>query len=314
MRVTPSEPSNAAILDAAAAWGGPEAPPILARLGRQGARTRIEAIADREPGRSLDDLRDARAAQAGPDLDRVHPSWLVRALVEESPSVRRAVVATIAEPTRSRLLAGLGLEVAATDADHPADPEAVAIALGLWTERLVGDLPPRPDDPIAIRALSTLEPVGLYRLARLTALAKRSTLPGVDSEPFGPRDRARANRLAHEAGSPPDPRMIELAAADWKGSGPAGRHRLAGLGLASLARVLSGVDPYRARWAIQHIPYPIAKQLRWAMARPQAGIRAVRDREADFLLAAARLLRDEGRPTPIDCEDDRQPGEGEPRS
>src|SRR5690242_11224669 len=49
-------------------------------------------------GSASDELRADLAAQAHPDLRRVHPTWWVRALQEESPAVRLAVAAHAPDP------------------------------------------------------------------------------------------------------------------------------------------------------------------------------------------------------------------------
>ena len=44
------------------------------------------------------------------------------------------------------------------------------------------------------------------------------------------------------------------------------RRELALLGLTSLARLLLELDTFRVRWALQHVPYSIAKRIRSIMA------------------------------------------------
>ena len=166
-------PTDQALVASLAAWGGVEALPLLRRFGTQRARELAGALVPDPPAEFLGLLRESRSAQIGPDPTRVHPSWYVRALQDESPAVRRVVAGATAGPLRSTLLRGLGLDPADLAPDHADHPEAHRIALALWTERLVGDLPGRDDDPDAIVVLSTLGLVGLYRLLRLCGLAKR---------------------------------------------------------------------------------------------------------------------------------------------
>jgi hypothetical protein len=54
-----------------------------------------------DPETARDRLRREHAALARPDLSRVHPSWWVRALKEETPSVRRAVAANVPPPRQA---------------------------------------------------------------------------------------------------------------------------------------------------------------------------------------------------------------------
>ncbi len=292
----PLSPSDRATVAALDAWAGPEALPLLRRFGHQKARD-LAGTVGTTPA-AVDALRLDLKAQLGPDSSRVHPTWYARALREESEAVRRAVVAGTPEPLRSTLIGELGIEPADLVSDHPADPEAARVALTLWTERLVGDLPARPGDPPAIVALASLGRFGLYRLLRLCGQAKRSILAGTDPVPARPLARARLAAMAGRLGGPGDPRLVQLAGLDAAASDSLGRHRLAGLGLTTLGRLLATADPYRVRWALQHVPYPIAKRLRLAASQPQAAIKAVQAWEGRFLAAATQRLADEGLDSP----------------
>ena len=73
-------------------------------------------------------------AEATADLGWIHPTWLIRALQDESPTVR-AVVAAHGPPIVRRALLASGV---AADFDHDPHPEALAWVSALWTERLVG--------------------------------------------------------------------------------------------------------------------------------------------------------------------------------
>ncbi len=288
-------PTDQALVAALAAWGGVEALPLLRRFGMQRARELAGAFVPQPPPDPLDRLQSARAAQFGPDPARVHPSWYVRAIQEESPAVQRAVIGGTPEPLRSTLIRGLGLEPDDLAPDHPADPDSRQVALALWTERLVGDLPRRVDDPPAIRALATLGRVALYRLLRLCGLAKRAVVPGATILAEG---RFMGERFSHFQGQLDgslDARLLQLTANEWETTKPFGRHRLAGFGLSTLGRLLNRADPYRVRWALQHVPYPIAKRLRIAASRPEASVREVIALEGRILGAALERLRTEGR-------------------
>src|SRR5690606_17663670 len=58
------------------------------------------------------------------------------------------------------------------------------------------------------------------------------------------------------------------------------------LGLSSLGRLLSAVEPHRARWALQHLPYAAAR-----LARPYLGPDAPGLSTADVMAWEAGLLR-----------------------
>ncbi|HEY2158418.1 MAG TPA: hypothetical protein VGH33_22500 [Isosphaeraceae bacterium] len=288
-------PTDEALVAALAAWGGVEALPLLRRFGAQRARGLAGALVPTPPAAPLELLRESGAAQSGPDPARVHKSWYIRALQDESPAVRRVVVSATREPLRTTLIEALGLSDTDLLPDCPAEPRACEVALTLWTERLVGDVPPRHGDPLAVRALTTLGPVGLYRLLRLCGLAKRAV--GGEAAIASAR-RVTTNRLAalrSRLARPIDARLVQIAEKDWAAAAPLGRHRLAGTGLATLGRLFAKVEPYRVRWALQHVAYPVAKRLRIAASRPEATIREVQELEARVLDAAWDRLREEGR-------------------
>ncbi len=283
-------PSDQALLAAFAAWAGTEEPALLLRLGHQRARMLLEAKRTVSSVDPITSLQASHKAQITADPSRVHPSWYVRALQDESPAVQRSVAEAAEEPLRSILLRELRLAAAELKPDRPPDPEVLQMAQTLWTERLVGDLPSRDDDPPAINALVCLSERRLYQLHRLMGLAKLSMLADLDREQFGRANRSRLHHFAGRLAGPIDPRLTRLARNDWTASQPFGRHALAGLGLTTLGRLLGQADPHRLRWALQHRPYSIAKRLRVAASQPQAMVKAVIAWEGRFLdLALERL-------------------------
>jgi len=237
---TPS--TNAAFELAALAWGSdsedPRAEAALRRLGR----------AHRE---------EARA-----DLSRVHPTWLVRAVQDESPAVR-AIVAGLGPPSvQAALRAAFG---APSSPDRRPHPEVLEWVLALWSERLVGGEPERDDDPPIIVALARLSPLEAYRLWHGVGRAKR--------------------RLAEDPGQAPEVRawiQRDVETVDRAGFGP--RRRTALLGLTTAARLLGDCEPFRSRWAVQHLPYPVVKRLR-RFTPPAA------KRSASLSRLEARILR-----------------------
>ncbi len=117
--------------------------------------------------RALERLREMHVATVEVELKRVHPSWLVRALQEESPAVQRLVAASVPE-SLARLASGRALARCAGyrsgPAGHPIFREWVT---GLWTERLLGGEASRPDDSPAFVAV-----------CRLSATRGLSAVPG----------------------------------------------------------------------------------------------------------------------------------------
>src|SRR5262249_30808766 len=144
---------------------------LLARLEPSWARRMLDGEGGSTTGagdrvEARERLREAHRAEARVEPARVHPSWWARALREESPSVRRAVVAAAPEPIPSRVQAGLLLDNDDLRAERPADPEVLAWACSLWTERLVGGEPRKADDPPVILMMSGLSPRAAHRLCR----------------------------------------------------------------------------------------------------------------------------------------------------
>jgi hypothetical protein len=252
----------------------------------------VEAVASAVEGT----LVRAHAAEARPDLGHVHPSWWVRALKDESPSVQRAVAASAAPGLRSILLHGLGLDPADLVVDHPPDPDALRWTLGLWTERIVGDLAEWPDDPSIIVALTHRGFREVVELAQAIGLAKLA-LSSVAPPPLRARDRARFEAFQGRWGEA-DAASRTRARRDLEPFLP-GR-RWARLGLVTFGRLLARAEPYRTRWALQHLPYGVARTVRRSIkdcggkvaAWESVILRHARER----LIVEGRLRgRDEGR-------------------
>jgi hypothetical protein len=288
--------ADRAFLNAWRGWEGTTGPRLWDRIGPEWRNALLrarEAQVDLDPEAARDRLRREHAALAQPDLGRVHPSWWVRAIQQEPPSVQRAVTASLPTPLRAPLLAGLDLTPADLETDRPPHPEAVRSVLALWTERLIGDLPERPDDPPAIRAVTRLGPRRLVRLVRVCGLAKW-TLAAGETVPRTGADRVRVGDFCRTFG-PIDERVRALALRDLESVDRKDRHFQVTLGWLTLARLLSLANPYRVRWALQHLPYPIAKATRGLMPPPtRPNLRWLRWEEA-VLRTAWDRLRAEGR-------------------
>jgi hypothetical protein len=212
-----------------------------------------------EPARALDRLRTMHRTSARVELGRVHPSWWVRALLEESPAVQRVVAAALPEFVRHPVQAGLLLDSQDLLSERAVDPEVLGWILGLWSERLVGGEPERPDDPPAIIALSRLSPRAGYGLCRLAGFCKM-LLAG--QTPGG--DRARWDWLRGRLAAAGSEFQAEARREVRAGvsSRIASRHHPARFGLVTFGRLLAECEPFRVRWALQHWPYRMAKLTR----------------------------------------------------
>jgi hypothetical protein len=247
---------------------------------------------------AIERLRRMHGASTRLDLVRVHPSWCVRALVDESPAVQRAVTAALHESIRHPVQAGLLLDTQDLRSQRRADPETLGWVLGLWAERLVGGEPERPDDPPAIVALSRLSPRAGYGLCRLAGFCK---LLLAGRQPRGERLRSSRQerwewlrgRLAAASVEfrAEARREVDLGVSDRIAS----RHHPARLGLVTFGRLLAECEPFRVRWALQHWPYPMAKLTRSLMAAAATGSTVMFEGEALVLKTVWDRLNLEGR-------------------
>jgi hypothetical protein len=256
------------------------------RLLEGGGAGRIEPMAAVDRAEARERLRQAHRAEARVDPARVHSSWWARALQEESPAVRRAVVAAAPEAIRGQVQSALLLDNDDLRAERPADPEVLACTLSLWTERLVGGEPGRPDDPPVIAAMSGLSPRGGYRLCRYAGELKLALM-----------GRTRADwqrKFAASAG----PEFAAIAKNDIRNT-PAGklppRRLSARIGLLTIARLLSDCEPFRVRWALQHCPYTIAKLARSLMPPAEKRSAVMMQVESEILRTAWERLNGEQR-------------------
>ena len=269
---------------------------LLGRLEPSWARRMLDGLAASPSGvgersEARERLREAHRAEARVDPSRVHPSWWARGLREESPSVRRAVVAAAPEPIRGRVQSELLLDNDDLRAERPADPEALAWACSLWTERLVGGDPRRADDPPVIVAMSGLPLGAAYRLCRYAGELKLA----MAGEPTAGWARA----FASTAG----PEFAVVARHDIRSASAAlaklpPRRRPARIGLLTIARLLAVGEPFRVRWALQHWPYTIAKLVRALMPPPAKRSAVMMDVESAVLSSARSRVRPGGSPEP----------------
>jgi hypothetical protein len=295
---TPLTFTDRVLVLAARAWGGDVGPDLWDTLPAD-RRVAVRWAWNAGPARDLSPhqaqalLGREHEAQARPDLARVHVSWWARALRDEPVSVRAAVVNHVAPAVADALRDELGLGPDDLVASRPPDPRALQTVLALWTERLVGDLPDRDDDPPAICALARLDAPTLTRLIRVAGLAKWSLTP---SRPpgLGPGDLTRFERVRARLGNI-DPRFRVVAGRDVADLGPGATHGEVRLGLVTLARLLASAEPYRVRWALQHVPYATARSIRTLMGPPGRRNPMLARWETDVLGAAWLTLKGEDR-------------------
>jgi hypothetical protein len=285
-----------ALLRAAKVWGGESPPELWAHFPADRSsslRWALRSGLAGEPGTALDRLRREHVAQARPDLSRVHVSWWVRALKQETCSVRRAVAANLPAGIAEALREGLGLSPDEVRPERPAQAGAIAVSLSLWTGPLVGDLAEREDDPPAVVALTRFDASTVARLFQTTGLAKWAITdvlpPGLDH-----KDRERLTAL-RSLRAEIDPRFLPVANRDVAALGPTEPRAVARAGMTSFARLLLAPEPYRVRWALQHLPYATARSLRNMMGTDGRKSPLLVRWETEVLRSSWDLLHDEGR-------------------
>lgn len=299
-------PSTAdrALLRAFRAWGDGDFERSSARFSadwRGRLRDSWPSAIRETPEGARSGLRRDHEASARPDPSRVHPSWFVRALQPESPAVRFAIAAHAPRPLREALRRGLGIRPPDLVPDREPDHEALGWALALWSERLVGDVTDRLDDPPVVVAMTRLSFRELARMVKLCGLVKHAFAvesfgPSEFDESlvrFTPLDRVRFAYFRRHIGEA-DPRLVTQARLDLptiEGDRRRGHSRL---GLLTFGRLLATVEGHRARWASQHLPYPIAKRLR-INAKPTLPRKALQVWESWVIEAASVRLLAEGR-------------------
>jgi len=227
-------------------------------------------------------LSGRRRDDARPDLSRVHPTWIARALREESPAVRGAVAA-FGPPRVAEALVG---EAGVPEPVRPPHPEALAWALALWSERLVGGSD-RDDHPPALAALVRPSNSEGFRLCVELGRAKAALARG----------GAEPSWIERRLGSPTDAvrrwAMRDVLTAGGQGLPP--RRAEAWLGLMTPFRLLTGCDPFDVRGALQRLPYPVVRGLRAATPRLPAQAAGLAKLEALLLRECWRKLHREGR-------------------
>lgn len=217
---------------------------------------------------ALRQLRVRHEAQLRPDLTHVHASWLLRALQHEPDSVWAVVAAHRPAHLAHTHDHASWLAGPAAPPPLPADPRAQKCVLGLWTERLVGDLPSEPDDPPVLAWLTAGGPddARLRRLLAALGLAKLAYLDagrGQFAAEFSARWASALERLARTWGQPRTAEWLDQAHADVRSQGFDGKvSQLSALGVLGLSRLLASLNPHRLRWVLQHLPYKLTRAVR----------------------------------------------------
>ncbi len=109
------------------------------------------------------------------------------------------------------------------------------------------------------------------------------------------RDRARFDHF-RERFRGLEPRYTEVAGLDVLASAGDAGAAVPLLGLVTIGRLLGDVEPHRSRWALQHLPYPVAKLVRPRMGANTSLVsrRELVVWESDILDAVLDRMRHEG--------------------
>jgi hypothetical protein len=249
---------------------------------------------------ALNRLRRMHVSSVRVELGQVHSSWLVRALQEESPAVKRLVAASVPEELRDPIQAGLLLDSQDLVTERPVQPMFRQWVMGLWTERLVGGEAARDDDPPALVALCGLSARAGYRLCRMAGMAKsilamekpgKGRVNAADRERDGWfQGRLDATDSEFRSRARDDVQLVARMKLPR-------RLHAARVGLFTFARLLADSEPFRLRWALQHWPYPIVKLTRSLMSDASSRTPGVIRGETQLLKSAWERLTLEGRLT-----------------
>ena len=249
-------------------------------------------FASMDPADAWSTLKTLHIAEASFDASHVHESWIVRALQGESPSVIRALVCHFPESIRLRLGNAFAFDQASLTPDGPIQPSILAWSQSFWGERLVGGPPLTSKDAPVIAAIVGLSSKEFAYLVRTIGLAKLA----LTEEPSG-RFSVRQRRLldAIQGSVVEMQNWAAVACRDREMTLREGRPSVRNLGLLSVSRLLASVELIRVRWAIQHLPYPMAKRVRAAPAEIAENPLEFADFESVMLTTAWQLLEGSGK-------------------
>lgn len=227
-------------------------------------------------------LESDHRAGARPDFTRIHPSWLLRALKGEPAAVTSVIATFAAEPVAAALRDAAGAGTPLSQAPHP---DVLNALMALWSERLIGGPPPSPLDPPAILVLADCDWPRVASRLRAIGLAKIAYDPQAAFQTEWPTEFAAPFQRVRKAWGERDPRLTQVTRIDRHACESRERLDLGRLGLLTVARGLVACEPTRVRWALQHLPYKVAKQVRAAMS-PQStfvGEAVLQDWECEVL-------------------------------
>ena len=250
------------LIDALCLWGARDPDALLTRFDLRRAERLRRLARSSDPAEIRARLTAIHEAEARADFARIDASWLTRALLEETPAVQRTVAAGLPEALQREVATALGLDPEELVPDEPPDERARRVVMALWSERLVGGEPPSVDDAPVVRFLTETPRPKLQRALARIRLAKLACDPEARaSVELNPADAAEMERMREALGAV-DERLAHVARLDTASAVEEAEPGWPTLGLLTPARLLTVVEPFRVRWTLQHLPYPVAKAIR----------------------------------------------------
>ena len=262
--------------------------PLRSRLEQASRHHRVPS----DRANALSQLKALHDAQIRADPAQIHPSWVSRALLEESRPVQVAVLSRLPESIRHDV--AVELAIARDEVDRVANTDSIyrAIARSLALSRLVGDQPIHDEDPPVIRALVALEPSAAPKMIRRMGVVKWSTTP-VPLLPADRNDHDRWQTWVESLGTWDD-RFLNACQAELSHMKTLDARAINRLGLTTFSRLLTPVEPYRLRWTLQQLPYNTAKTIRSRMGTSEPDFPAILAEEARLFQATWIALWNEG--------------------
>ncbi|AMV39035.1 hypothetical protein [Planctomyces sp. SH-PL62] len=260
------------------------------KTGLSTAHAASQAISTALEGRdggaeALAQLARRHREEARADLGSIHPSWLARALQDESPAVRSIVAHHGPTGVERALRAGGGL----AEPDRPPHLEVLNWVLSLWTERLVGGSD-YDEHPLVIAALTRTSTRDACLLWSEVGRLKSALALGVEgwgelgNLPKSPSDAVRTWAL-HDVAAVEGERLSR-------------RRKLGLLGLITAFRLLADCEPFAMRWALQRLPYEMVRRARSISprsSRDSAALATFARLESLILRTAWKRLHEQGR-------------------
>ncbi len=238
-------------------------------------RDRIPEVRPDDPElRALaDTLPDDHRLTARPVRSAIDPSWFARALRDESPAVRRAVLATLDETDRAQMATDDTATHLPPSSRRQPHPEVLIWVSRFWMERLLGGpIGPARRDRTVVWLVET--PTGRRdeRLGKLgaakMALAGEATDADNQLAQFEPSESERfwviRNLSDIEAIADLSDEVVIQARLDLGRTlarvGP--RPRPSALAWLTIGRLLAHLEPHDLRAVLQRHPYSVASLIR----------------------------------------------------